>query len=136
MRQQQESRRWKPKTLRRLCALPSRVTSQKYSPMLSRHPDGIRTYSGKRKALTGTLSGCFSAGEDLRGFVPFPSQTRWFAVLISAHEQAVRQNPDKQQLREAIFQMSASGMSYREIGTVLGLHWTRVGHVMREERSR
>lgn len=63
----------------------------------------------------------------LRGFVPVPGQTRWFAVRISASEQAVRQNPDKEQLREAILRMSASGMSYREIGVALGIHWTRVG---------
>lgn len=30
--------------------------------------------------------------------------------------------------------MQASGMSYREIGAVLGIHWTRVGQVAKSRK--
>ena len=64
---------------------------------------------------------------DLRASFPFLVRRGGSRCWISAHEQAVRQNPDKQQLREAILEMLASGMSYHETGVALGIHWTRVG---------
>jgi len=30
--------------------------------------------------------------------------------------------------------MRERGMSYREIGAALGIHWTRVGQIMREQK--
>lgn len=40
-------------------------------------------------------------------------------------------NPDKAQLRADILVMLKQGMSYRKIGTVLGIHWTRVGQIVK-----
>jgi hypothetical protein len=38
-------------------------------------------------------------------------------------------HPDKEQLRADILAMLQRGMSYRKIGTILGIHWTRVGQI-------
>ncbi|MBK8023924.1 MAG: hypothetical protein IPK19_21440 [Chloroflexi bacterium] len=38
----------------------------------------------------------------------------------------------KEDLRRVIGDMQASGMSYREIGMALSIHWTRVEQVLRQ----
>ena len=40
-------------------------------------------------------------------------------------------NPDKGQLRAEILAMRDRGMSYRKIGERLGIHWTRVGQIVK-----
>lgn len=41
-------------------------------------------------------------------------------------------NPDKEQLRADIIAMLQRGMSYRKIGAMFGIHWTRVGQIAKE----
>ena len=38
---------------------------------------------------------------------------------------------NKDYLKSIILEMRASGMSYRQIGIALGLHWTRVGQIVK-----
>lgn len=38
---------------------------------------------------------------------------------------------DKEYLKSISLDMRASGMSYRQIGAVLDLHWTRVGQIIK-----
>jgi hypothetical protein len=37
---------------------------------------------------------------------------------------------NKALLRTLVLEMHEQGMSYREIGKALGLHWTRVGQIL------
>jgi len=38
---------------------------------------------------------------------------------------------DKSEQRRVIMQLRGQGWSYREIGREVGLHWTRVGQILR-----
>jgi DNA-directed RNA polymerase specialized sigma24 family protein len=38
---------------------------------------------------------------------------------------------DKELLRTLVLEMHEEGMSYREIGRALGLHWTRVHQIVK-----
>jgi len=38
---------------------------------------------------------------------------------------------NKGYLKSINLEMQGSGMSYRQIGTALGIHWTRVGQIMK-----
>jgi hypothetical protein len=40
-------------------------------------------------------------------------------------------NEDKGKRREQVREMVAQGMSYRAIGAALGIHWTRVGQIIK-----
>jgi hypothetical protein len=42
-----------------------------------------------------------------------------------------QRNPDKMKLKETILALRAAGWSYRQIGREVGLHWTRVGQILR-----
>jgi hypothetical protein len=44
-------------------------------------------------------------------------------------------HPDKGQLRSMIYHMRGNGMSYRQIGVALGIHWTRVQQIVSGEQS-
>jgi transposase len=44
-------------------------------------------------------------------------------------------HPDKEKLRETILTLHAQGMSYREIGREVGLHWTRVGQIIQSIKT-
>jgi len=39
--------------------------------------------------------------------------------------------PDKSEQRRVILQLRAQGWSYREIAEEVGLHWTRVGQIIK-----
>jgi DNA-directed RNA polymerase specialized sigma24 family protein len=39
---------------------------------------------------------------------------------------------DKAKLRAKIFELRADGWSYREIAREVGLHWTRVGQILKQ----
>ena len=62
---------------------------------------------------------------DPRDFVPFPTQKQALCVPILAQK-----HPDKTHLRETIRLMRQDGMSYRENGKQLGIHWTRVRQIV------
>jgi hypothetical protein len=42
--------------------------------------------------------------------------------------------PDKGKLMETIVALRAEGWSYREIARVVGLHWTRVGQIVKANK--
>ena len=65
---------------------------------------------------------------DLRGSVTYARHTLPFDLPIPASTES---NPDKVQLRETILSMRYQGMSYHQIGARLGIHWTRVGQVVK-----
>jgi hypothetical protein len=69
---------------------------------------------------------------DVRGVVPFPSQQRQFRVAISAYVQSRWRHPNKNTLRELVQQLRNSGLSVREIAAEVGLHWTRVGQLVKQ----
>jgi hypothetical protein len=58
-----------------------------------------------------------------------------FDIPLPASTESDLRNPDKTQLRTDILTMLQQGMSYRKIGAVLGIHWTRVGQIARMERD-
>jgi DNA-directed RNA polymerase specialized sigma24 family protein len=50
---------------------------------------------------------------------------------ISPSTAANERNPDKAKLKETILALRAAGWSYRQIGREVGLHWTRVGQIVK-----
>jgi len=69
---------------------------------------------------------------DLRGQVPLTRHFYAFNIPVSLSTESNLRNPDKAQLRADIIAMRQQGMSYRKIGIELGIHWTRVGHIIKE----
>jgi hypothetical protein len=53
-------------------------------------------------------------------------------VPVSPSAAANQRIPDKAKLKETILALRAAGWSYREIGREVGLHWTRVGQILRD----
>jgi len=41
-------------------------------------------------------------------------------------------HPDEARLKEAILALRAQGWSYRQIAAEVGLHWTRVGQILKD----
>ena len=54
-----------------------------------------------------------------------------FDIPLPASTESDLRNPDKEQLCSDILHMREQGMSYREIGATLGIHWTRVGQIVK-----
>jgi serine/threonine protein kinase len=52
------------------------------------------------------------------------------AIMHSSTEADLRQ-PNKEKLRETILTLRAQGLSYREIGSEVGLHWTWIGQILK-----
>jgi hypothetical protein len=68
---------------------------------------------------------------DLRGSHPYTRHTLEFDLPVSASAAANQHYSDKVQLKETILALRAEGWSYREIGRAVGLHWTRVGQILK-----
>jgi hypothetical protein len=68
---------------------------------------------------------------DLRGRHPFTRHTHAFELPTSPSTAANERNPDKAKLKETILALRAGGWSYRQIGREVGLHWTRVGQILK-----
>ena len=68
---------------------------------------------------------------DLRGVVPYPSHKWRFVVLESAYVISASRHKQKRELETQIMQLRNDGHSLREIGQMVGLHWTRVWQVLR-----
>jgi len=62
---------------------------------------------------------------------PFTRHTLEFELPVSASTAANKRNPDKVKLKETILALHERGWSYRQIGREVGLHWTRVGQILR-----
>lgn len=54
-----------------------------------------------------------------------------FDIPMPASTESDRRNPDKEQLCADSLAMRANGMSYRQIAHEIGLHWTRVGQIVK-----
>ena len=102
----------------------------KWCAMLST-PDAIRTLPRNKKALLQRTEVLFEPGVDLRDTVPLTRHILRFEIPLTSSTESNLRNPDKDQLRADILAMCANGMSYRQIATALGIHWTRVGQIVR-----
>jgi hypothetical protein len=69
---------------------------------------------------------------DVRGAVPNTRHTLLFDVPLPPSTSTNLAHPDKDQLRAEIVTLCAEGLSYRARGEVLGMHWTRVGQLVKE----
>ena len=54
-----------------------------------------------------------------------------FKLPVFTSAEAEQRNPDKQKLKDTILALRSQGWSYREIAREVGLHWTRVGQILR-----
>ena len=77
----------------------------------------------------------FEPGMDLRDTVPLTRHILRFDIPLTASTESNSRNPNKEQLRADILSMREHGMSYRQIAAALGIHWTRVGQIVRIERN-
>ena len=65
-----------------------------------------------------------------RGRHPFTRHTHEFELpVFPSHAQKYF---DKAEQRRVIMQLRTQGWSYREIGREVGLHWTRVGQIVKD----
>jgi hypothetical protein len=72
---------------------------------------------------------------DMRVSVPLTRHILRFDISLPASTESDLRNPDKEQLRADIFAMLQRGMSYRQIGALLGIQWTRVGQIVKQDRA-
>ncbi len=70
-----------------------------------------------------------------RARFPYTRHTHEFEFPVSPSTAADQRNPDKAKLKETILALRAAGWSYRQIGREVGLHWTRVGQILRRLKS-
>jgi hypothetical protein len=71
----------------------------------------------------------------LKGNRPFTRHTLEFDLPVSPSTVANQRYPDKAQLKETILALRAAGRSYRQIGREVGLHWTRVGQILKNKKQ-
>jgi DNA invertase Pin-like site-specific DNA recombinase len=67
--------------------------------------------------------------------VPLTRHLLDFDVPILPSTESNERNPDKQKLRETILQLHAQGLSYRKIAREVGIHWTRVGQIIKSVKE-
>lgn len=70
-----------------------------------------------------------------RGAIPFTRHIHPFDIPVPTSTLSNQLNTDKGLLRQQILKMHQLGMSYRQIGTVVELHWTRVGQIVKNNPS-
>lgn len=68
---------------------------------------------------------------DLRGRVSYTRHTLDFPVSETLSTITDQRYPDKHQLSQMILNLHEQGMSYRKIGVALGIHWTRIGQILK-----
>ena len=68
---------------------------------------------------------------DLRGRVSLTRHKLDLAIPIPQSTQSDQLHSDKEQLRSNVLQLRERGMSYREIGQMVGLHWTRIQQIVK-----
>lgn len=64
---------------------------------------------------------------------PFTRHTLAFNLPVATSKN--QKCSDKAEQHRVIMQLRAQGWSYREIANEVGLHWTRVGQILREMKS-
>jgi hypothetical protein len=69
---------------------------------------------------------------DLRDGNPITRHMLNFEVLLPQSTVTKLSFSDKALLRTLVLEMHEQGMSYREIGKALGLHWTRVYQIIKK----
>jgi DNA invertase Pin-like site-specific DNA recombinase len=72
---------------------------------------------------------------DLRGYVLYAKQLHPFKIPLHSSTEADLRQPNKEKLRETILTLRAQGLSYREIGREVGLHFTRVGQILKDLKT-
>lgn len=68
----------------------------------------------------------------LRGGNPITRHTLNFEIPLPQSIITKLSFPDKALLRTLVLEMHEQGMSYRDIGKDLGLHWTRVHQIVKK----
>lgn len=68
---------------------------------------------------------------DLRDKVPLTRHIHTFDMPEATSTASNRLNGNKALLREKVLEMRQRGMSYRKIAVAVGLHWTRVGQIVK-----
>ena len=66
-----------------------------------------------------------------RGRVPLTRHMLPFEISLSPSTLSDQLYNNKNHLKSIILEMHSSGMSYRQIGSALGIHWTRVGQIIK-----
>ena len=69
-----------------------------------------------------------------RDTVPLTRHILRFNIPLTASTESNLRNPDKEHLRAEILYMREQGMCYRQIADALGLHWTRVGQIVKARK--
>jgi hypothetical protein len=72
---------------------------------------------------------------DLRGRVPLTRHIHTFDIPIPISTQSNLRNSDKEHLGKEIQALVQQGMSYRQIAQELGIHWTRVGQILKDHKG-
>jgi hypothetical protein len=54
-----------------------------------------------------------------------------FDIPVAPTTLSDQQYTNKEYLKSIILEMHTNGMSYRQIGTALSLHWTRAGQIIK-----
>ena len=67
----------------------------------------------------------------LRDDLPTTRLAQPFDIPLPKATKANLKHPDKAELLEIILALRAEGWSYRQIGREVGLHWTRVGQIVK-----
>ncbi len=70
-----------------------------------------------------------------RDSFPYTRHTHEFNLPVSPSTAANERYPDKARLKETILALRAAGWRYREIAREVGLHWTRVGQILKSYNS-
>jgi hypothetical protein len=94
-----------------------------------------------KKEETGTLYYMFpfpndlympSYGDlDLRSYIPKTRHTLFFEIPLPHSTVSDHLHTDKNALHNCIVALRAKGLSYREIAHETGLHWTRIGQILK-----
>ena len=71
----------------------------------------------------------FSLHLDPKGRVSLTRHILPFEIPMASTSDQPDKNKDY--LKSIILGMRVSGMTYRQIGTALGIHWTRVGQIIK-----
>jgi hypothetical protein len=71
-----------------------------------------------------------------RGSHPYTRHTLEFDLPVPPSAAANQRYPDKAQLKETVLALREMGWSYRQIGREVGLHWTRVGQIVKRDENK